>query len=89
MKEGEYDSSEIGPAQASAFRTSDEIEDDVRELISLNDAIHSKHIEVTVENGTVFLAGHVENEIAAEEAEKAARVVIGVTHVRNNLEVDG
>lgn len=89
MKEGEYDSSEIGPAQASAFRTSEEIEEDVRDLISLNDAIHPKHIEVTVENGTVFLTGHVENEIAAEEAEKAAREVIGVTHVRNNLEVDG
>lgn len=88
MKEGEYDSSEIGPAQASAFRTSEEIQEDVRELISLNDAIHSEDIEVTVENGTVFLAGRVENEIAREEAEKAARVVIGVLHVRNDLEVD-
>ena len=88
MKEGEYDSSEIGPAQASAFRTSDEIEEDVRELISLNDGIHSKDIEVSVENGTVFLTGRVENEIAREEAEKAARVVIGVLHVRNDLEVD-
>ena len=89
MKEGEYDSSAIGPAQASAFRTSEQIENDVRGLILLNDAIHPKDIQVVVEHGTVLLQGHVRNEVASEEAEQVAREVIGVLHVRNDLEVDG
>ena len=89
MKEGEYDSSEIGPAQASVFRTSDEIEEDVREMIELNDAVRPKDIEIVVDDGTVFLKGHVENEIASDEAEEAAREVIGVIRVRNELEIDG
>ena len=89
MKEGEYDSSEIGPAQASLFRTSEEIADDVRELIALNDAIQDKDIDVEVEAGTVILHGHVRNELSSDEAERAAREVMGVINVRNELEVDG
>jgi len=89
MKEGEYDSSEIGPAQASVFRSSEQIENDVREMIELNDAVRPKDIEVIVDAGTVILKGHVDNEIASDEAEEAAREVLGVIRVRNELEVDG
>jgi osmotically-inducible protein OsmY len=83
--EGKYDSSLIGPAQVSAFRSSEEIKEDVEELIYLNDAIYPKDIEVTVEDGLVTLRGMVRDQVASDEAEMAARDVIGVTGVRNEL----
>jgi len=87
--EGKYDSSLIGPSQASVFRSSDEIREDVEELISLNDAIQPKDIAVTVEDGKVVLRGRVRNQAAAEEATQAARQVIGVTDVHSELEIGG
>lgn len=87
MEEGRYDSSLIGPAQASAFRSSEEIREDVEELISLNDLIYPKDIEVIVEDGNVTLRGRVRDRLAADEAEEAACSVVGVTEVRNELEV--
>lgn len=85
--EAQYDSSWIGPAQASVFRTSDEIEEDVRELINANTLIQPKDIDVEVEDGRVTLRGRVATLEAAQEAEQAAREVIGVTEVINELEV--
>jgi len=89
MKEGEYDSSSIGPAQASTFRSSDQIKEDVEELISVNDAVHPKDIDVLVEDGKVTLRGCVRDRVAADEAEHASREVIGVTEVHNELEISG
>ena len=83
----EINSSMIGPAQASLFRSSDQIRDDVWELICLNNAIRHKDIEVSVEGGIVTLSGRVGSEIAKGEAEQAAREALGVTDVRNELEV--
>lgn len=85
MKEGEYDSNLIGPSQTSLFRTSEEIREDLEELISLNDAIHPKDIDFIVERGTVILKGRVRDQAASQEAEQAAREVLGVTAVRNEL----
>jgi len=82
----EYDSRLIGPAQASAFRSSDQIHEDVVELIRMNDVIHPKDIDVSVENGIVTLRGRVDSEAAVNEAGQVAREVIGVTKVRNELE---
>lgn len=86
MVEGEYNSSQIGPARADVFRDGHEIEEDVRELISLNDAIHPKDIEVSVHEGVVTLRGHVDDDLSVEEAVEAAREVIGVVDVKNELE---
>lgn len=87
MVEGEYDSTQIGPARADVFRDSREIQEDVEELISLNDAIHPKDIDVSVEAGSVILRGHVDDRASYEEADRAARDVIGVLDVKNLLEV--
>jgi len=89
MIEGEYDSNIMGPAQATAYRSSDQIKEDVIELISLNDAIYPKSIDVLVEDGTVTLRGQVRDEVARDEAEQAASEVIGVTEVINELEIGG
>jgi len=87
MIEGEYDSNIMGPVQATAYRSSDQIEKDVRELISLNDAIQPKDIDVTVEVGKVTLKGKVRDEVARDEAVQAASEVIGVTEVINSIEI--
>lgn len=87
--EGKYDSSLIGPAQASAFRSSDEIKEDVEELLDANDMINPMYIDIIIENGVVTLKGCVNSRAAYEEAEGAAREVIGVTGVRNQLEISG
>lgn len=83
----EIDSSMIGPAEASLFRSNEQIRDDVWQYISLNDAIRRKDIDVSVEGGIVTLRGRVNSEIAREAAEKAAREALGVIGVRNELEV--
>ncbi len=87
MVEGEYDSSQIGPARFDIFRSSDEIEKDVRQLISENDAIHPKDIDISVYEGVVTLKGHVDDQASSDEAVQAAREAIGVLDVRNELEV--
>ncbi len=83
-----YDSSLIGPAQSSIFRTSEQIRDEIIELINENDAIQPKDIEVIVSDGIVTLRGQVQDELAREEAEQAAWEVLGVTEVDNQLEVE-
>lgn len=84
-----YDSSLIGPAQASAFRSGDQIHEDIVELIFLNDTIHPKDIDVLVEDGSVTLRGRVDTQVAVDEAGRLAREVIGVTEVQNELETGG
>ena len=83
----EINSNMIGPAEASLFRSSDQIKDDVWELISLNSAIRKKDIDVTVQGGVVTLQGKVNSNAARESAESATRKALGVTEVYNELEV--
>ncbi|MHB0999343.1 MAG: BON domain-containing protein [Armatimonadota bacterium] len=85
--EGEYNSSQMGPSQASVFRSSDQIMNDIKEMITQNNLIHPKNIDVALENGIVTLSGKVDNETACEEAENAVREVIGVINVVNKLEI--
>lgn len=85
----EIDSSMIGPAEASLFRSSSQMRDDVWRLISLNDTIRRKDIDVSVEGGLVTLAGSVDSEASKQAAEAAARQALGVIGVRNELEVSG
>ena len=89
MIEGKYDSSQIGPMQASAVRSIGQIREDVRELIDENDAIYPKDIYIDVQDGVVTLRGKVRDQIAFDEAVQAAREVIGVIEVRNELEISG
>lgn len=88
MKE-KIDSSMIGPAEASLFRSADQIKTDIIESIQANNAIHPKNIEVEVQDGKVTLRGCVKDQIAVEEAVQAAREVLGVVSVRNELEICG
>lgn len=88
MKE-KIDSSMIGPAEASLFRSADQIQRDIIELIQANNAIHPKDIEVEVQDGNVTLRGCVKDQIAIEEAVQAAHKVLGVTSVRSDLEICG
>ncbi|MCL6520485.1 MAG: BON domain-containing protein [Armatimonadetes bacterium] len=83
----EYDSSLIGPAQSSVFRTSDQIREDVINLINENDVIQPKDIEVIVNDGVIILKGKVRDELAKQEAEQAASEVLGVVKIENQLEV--
>lgn len=83
------DSSQIGPAQASLFRSSDQIREDLQELISANDLIEPKEINVRVENGIVTLQGRVRDRVACDEAIQAARSVLGVIDVKSELEIRG
>jgi osmotically-inducible protein OsmY len=87
--EEKIDSSMIGPAEASLFRSSDQIKKEIIELIQANDAIYPKDIEVEVHDGTVILRGRVKDQIAVEEAVQIAREALGVTSVQNELEVGG
>jgi osmotically-inducible protein OsmY len=84
---GEYDSSLIGPSEASTFRSSDQIRADVEELIAENDDIHPKNICVDVQDGRVTLIGRVDGIESADEAVRAAREVLGVTEVRDELDI--
>ena len=84
----EIDSSLIGPSQASLFRSTDQIKNDIVELLNLNDEVNAEDIEVIVdENGIVTLKGRVSDETAKEEAEQTAIEVLGVMGVRNELVV--
>lgn len=88
MKE-KIDSSMIGPAEASLFRSADQIKKDIIELIQANNAIYPKDVQVEVQDGNVTLRGCVKDQMAVEEAIQAARNVLGVTSVRNELEICG
>ena len=85
--EGEYDSSLIGPARADLFRTADEIKHDVEQLIAENELLFGSDIDVSVESGVVTLRGRVRDQAACDEAVNAAREVLGVVDVRNELEI--
>jgi osmotically-inducible protein OsmY len=84
-----YDSSLIGPAEASLFRSDDQIRKDVENLISVNDDIFPKDIDINVKQGIVTLKGGVNSTYARNAAEEAAREVLGVTDVKNELDVTG
>ncbi|MHB0914005.1 MAG: BON domain-containing protein [Armatimonadota bacterium] len=80
----EINSSMIGPAEASLFRSGEQIREDVLELLTARGL--REGIEVSVNEGVVTLEGRVRNRRAIEGAEAAAREVLGVTQVVNRLE---
>ena len=86
--EDKIDSSMIGPAEASLFRSSDQIEDDVLELLRLNPATKGRGIQVSVRDGLVTLNGSIDSEEGWDAATDIAQEVLGVTGVLNNLEIE-
>ncbi len=48
-----------------------------------------KDIEITVENGIVFLRGHVDTAMNRTRAEDAAHLIHGILGIENHLVVDG
>ena len=82
------DSSQIGPAEASLFRSTDQIRNDVEELLNINDELHLEDLKVDVDgNGVVTLRGRVFDNLQRAEAEDAVWEVLGVTGVVNELEI--
>ncbi|MBD3161465.1 MAG: BON domain-containing protein [Candidatus Eisenbacteria bacterium] len=68
-------------------RSDDEIKDAVQDALLYDPRVLSFNPEVTVANGTVTLAGTVDNLAARMAAEEDARNVVGVRRVRNYLKV--
>ncbi|NCO65324.1 MAG: hypothetical protein AUK32_05115 [Candidatus Aquicultor secundus] len=67
--------------------TDDEIFDIVQEVYASSDKIVADYINVTVENGIVYLEGSVSNQEEREAAETLLDSVEGIAQVVNNLEV--
>jgi osmotically-inducible protein OsmY len=86
MKE-KIDSSMIGPAEASLFRSGDQIRDDINELLEANPETSGQEIRVSVSEGVVTLQGKVGSDDVKNSATAVALDVLGVTAVRNELEV--
>lgn len=82
------DSSMIGPAEVSLFRSGDQIKDDVCELLAENPFTIGRDIRVSVSDGVVLLEGHVESDESRDAASFISLEVLGVTAVRNELEID-
>ena len=70
-----------------ALRTDQDIKADVVDYLRWDDRIDASKITVTVENGTVTLAGRVRTDTAREAAADSAWSVAGVRSVNNLLEV--
>jgi osmotically-inducible protein OsmY len=69
------------------MRSDSEIERDVRDELQWDPDLDATDIAVSVKDGVVTLAGYVKSYTDKYEAEAAAKRVVGVTAVANDLEV--
>ena len=69
------------------MRSNAEIEEDVKAELEWNPDLDAIDIAVSVKNGVVMLAGFVKSYTDKYEAEAAAKRVVGVVAVANDLEV--
>jgi len=69
------------------MRSDKEIEQDVKAELEWDPDLDASDIAVSVKNGVVTLAGFVKSYTGKYEAERAAKRVVGVTGVANDLEV--
>jgi osmotically-inducible protein OsmY len=69
------------------MKSDSEIERDVRDELSWNPDLHATDIAVSVKNGVVALTGFTKSYTDKYEAEAAAKRVIGVKGVANDIEV--
>lgn len=70
-------------------RSDTRIHEDVCERLTEDPFIDASDVEVEVRNGEVTLSGHVSSRGLRHRAEDLAELVSGVTHVQNNLRVEG
>ena len=72
------------------YRRSDErIHEDVCERLTQDPFIDASNVEVMVKDGEVTLAGTVSSRGLKRRAEDLAELASGITHVQNNLRVEG
>lgn len=69
------------------MRSNSEIERDIKEELQWNPDLDATNIAVSVKDGIVTLAGFVRSYTEKYEAEQAAKRVLGVRGVANDLEV--
>jgi hypothetical protein len=70
-------------------RTDERIHEDVCERLTHDRFIDASDVEVSVSNGEVTLSGTVTSRGLKRRAEDLAEMASGVTHVQNNLRVEG
>lgn len=68
-------------------RSDERIREDVNDRLTDDPHVDASHIEVSVKDREVTLAGTVRNRFEKRHAEDIAEAVSGVTHVQNNLRV--
>ncbi len=73
--------SELQPKSDLALRN------DVEAELQWEPAVHAEHVGVTVKDGVVTLTGHVDSYAEKFGAERAAKRVIGVIALANELDV--
>jgi hypothetical protein len=70
-------------------RTDERIHEDVCERLMHDRFIDASDVEVSVSNGEVTLSGTVSSRGVKRRAEDLAEMASGVTHVQNNLRIEG
>lgn len=78
---------EFDLAGEETLMTDDEILDLINEIYSSSGQIEASDMDITAENGVVYLEGSVGNQEEKEKAESLLDNVEGITQVVNNLEV--
>ena len=73
------------PSTKLTRRTDDEIRDDVRERLIIDERVDASALDVKVRDGIVMLTGTVGDATSKRRAEDLADLVIGVRDVENLL----
>lgn len=68
------------------FKRSDEsIKEEACELLFWSSQVDATNIEVSIEDGCIFLDGHVSSRYAKKEAEAIVEDIVGISDVQNRL----
>lgn len=79
----------IGRGPRNYRRSDSRIEEDINDRLTRDPYVDASDIEVSVKDGEVTLAGHVDSRSDKRRAEDLAEDVSGVRNVQNNLRVRG
>ncbi len=69
------------------MKSNEELQKDVQDAIKWEPLLHAAEIGVTAKDGIVTLTGTVDNYIKKNEAEKAAKNVVGVSAVIEKIQI--
>ena len=81
VKRGEH----FGKGPKNWTRSDERIKEDICEELSYNPYVDASDIELTVQNGVVYLKGWVNSREEKKEAEKCAEGILGVRDLQNEL----